>query len=84
MGIQRENGYSASVEAFLAVGDLLIRVARTSRDFLTLSQPCEFPPGTEGELVVSVDGHREARGITLNEGVAQGQRVVPYRVTVPF
>lgn len=29
MGIQRDNGYSATVEAFLVVGESMIRLAKT-------------------------------------------------------
>lgn len=84
MGIQRENGYSATVQAFLSVGDLVIRLAKTGRTTLTFAESCELPPGTEGELVVYVDGHADTRGICLLDGLAIGQRVAGYTVTTPF
>ena len=84
MGIQRENGYSATVQAFLSVGDLMIRLAKTGRSSLTFADLCELPPGTEGQLVVCVDGHEDTRGICILDGLAYGQRVAAYSVTTPF
>ncbi|MCC6491992.1 MAG: hypothetical protein IT424_03115 [Pirellulales bacterium] len=75
MGIQRENGYSASVEAFLSIGALSVRLAKVGRDTLAFAEPCEFPPGTEGDIVVSIDGHRRSRRVVLADGVAAGERV---------
>ncbi|BBO30835.1 hypothetical protein [Lacipirellula parvula] len=84
MGIQRDNGYSATVQAFLAVGESMIRLAKTGRTTLTFAEACELPPGTEGELVVCVDGHRDTRGVVLLDGLTLGQRVAAYAVTAPF
>ncbi|MBA3481962.1 MAG: hypothetical protein H0T51_09120 [Pirellulales bacterium] len=84
MGMQRENGYSASVEAFLVVGGQHISVAKTGRDTVTLVEPCDLPPGTECDLVMIVDGHRESRAVVLDEGAIRDQREVYYSVAVPF
>jgi hypothetical protein len=83
MGIQRENGYSASVEAFLVLGEQHISVAKTGRDTVTLVEPCDLPPGTEGELVMIVDGHRESRAVVLDDGANRERREVRYSVAVP-
>jgi hypothetical protein len=84
MGIQRENGYSASVEAFLAFGERRLSVAKTGRDSVVLVEPCELPRGTECELVTIVDGRRNSRSIVLDEGAISGRREVRYSVAVPF
>lgn len=84
MGIQRENGYSASVEAFLIVGEQHIRLAKTGPDKIVLVEPRELPPGTEGGLVIIVDGHRDSRAVVLDEGASREQREVRYSVAVPF
>lgn len=84
MGIQRDNGYSATVEAFLEVGESKIRLAKTGRTTLAFAEACELPPGTEGELVVCVDGHCDTRSVVLLDGLMPGQRVAAYAVTVPF
>jgi len=84
MGVQRENGYSASVEAFLDVAGQHIRLAKTGPDEITFVEPCELPLGTEGELVIIVDGDRDSRSVVLNEGAALGSREVRYSVAVPF
>lgn len=78
MGIQRGNGYSASVEAFLAVGESKIRLAKTGRTTIAFAEACELPPGTEGELVVCVDGHCDTRSVVLPDGLPLGQRVATY------
>jgi hypothetical protein len=84
MGIQRENGYSASVEAFLVVEDQHIRLAKTGPDKVVVVEPCELPPGTEGELVIIVDGHRDSQAVVLDEGAMSARHEVRYSVAVPF
>jgi len=84
MGIQRDNGYSASVEAFLVIGEQHFSVAKTGRDAVVLAEPCALPPGTEGELVMIVDGHRESRAVVLDDGAINGRREVRYSLAVPF
>ena len=84
MGIQRENGYSASVEAYLAVGERRLSVAKTGRDSVVLVEACELSPGTECELVTIVDGRRNSRSVVLDDGAAIGRREVRYSVAVPF
>jgi hypothetical protein len=84
MGIQRENGYSSSVKAFLAIKDRRIRIAKVGKGTLTFARPVELPPGTEGTMVVSVDDHRTTRKVSLDDGACFGQRTVRYRELVPF
>jgi len=84
MGIQRENGYSATVEAFLVVADQHIRLAKTGPDEITLVEPCELPPGAEGELVIIVDGHSDSQTVVLDDGAIRGRQEVRYSVAVPF
>jgi hypothetical protein len=84
MGIQRENGYSASVEAFLVVAQQQFTVAKTGRDTFTLVEPCELAPGTEGELIMIVDGHRTSRAVVLDDGAISGRREVRYTAAVPY
>jgi hypothetical protein len=84
MGIQRENGYSASVEAFLIVADQHIRLAKTGPEKIVLVEPCELPPGTTGELEIIVDGHRDSRSVVLDEGATSGGREVRHSVAVPY
>jgi hypothetical protein len=84
MGIQRENGYSASVEAFLVVGDQHIRLAKTGPEKVVLVEPCELAPGTKGELVIIIDGHRDSRSVVLDEGAMSAQQEVRYSAAVPF
>jgi hypothetical protein len=84
MGVQRENGYSASVEGFLVVSGTKYRLAKTNGVTLVLSEPCVLPPGSEVELVIIVDGNSDSKQIVLPDGVLPGQARIPYQVTVPF
>jgi hypothetical protein len=84
MGIQRENGYSASVEAFLVIGEQRLSVAKTGRDSVVLVEPCELPKGTKCELVTLVDGRRNSRSVVLVEGANIMRREVRYSAAVPF
>ena len=84
MGIQRENGYSAAVVAYLKVGSLRVYIAKMNGEYLTLAEACEVAPETEAELHVIVDEKKTTRTILLNDGVVAGQRVVRYSVLAPF
>lgn len=84
MGIRRENGYSASVAAYLSVGGQRVQVAKLNRDYLTLADACELAPETEAQLNIIIDEKKSIRTILLNDGVAAGQREVRYSVLAPF
>lgn len=84
MGISRENGYSASVEGFLVVGDVRYRLAKTNGETFTLAESCEVAPLTEAEMLIIVDGDADSQRIVLPDGIAQGQTCVAYQRAVPF
>ena len=84
MGIRRENGYSASVAAYLSVGGRRVDIAKMNRDYLTLADACELAPETEAQLIIVVDDQKSTQMITLVEGVSAGQREVRYSVLAPF
>jgi hypothetical protein len=85
MGIQRNNGYSAHVEGFFVVSDTArTRLAKTNEVEFTPAEPCEFAPGTIGELQVSVDGDVHSRLVVLPDGAAVGQATVRYEMAAPF
>jgi hypothetical protein len=84
MGLNRENGYSASVEGFLVVEGTRFRLAKTNGVNFVLVESCELAPGTDGELLIIVDGNADAKRITLPNGVKAGQSLVRYDEYVPF
>ena len=84
MGIRRENGYSASVAAYLSVAGQHVQVAKMNRDYLILADACELAPNTEAQLNVVIDEKKSTRMISLSDGVAAGQREVRYSVLAPF
>jgi hypothetical protein len=84
MGIQRENGYSASVEGFFVLNGNRLRLAKTNGRAFVLAEPSEFAPGTAGELLVIVDGQEDSRRVMLPDGAVSGQTLVNYTVVAPF
>ena len=84
MGIQRENGYSAFVEAYLVVDDTRVRLAKTNCCTVTLAEPYELSPGTVGDLVVIVDDEEQSKAVLLPNGSVLGQTIVDYIATAPF
>ncbi len=84
MGRYHADGYSADVEGYFVVGDRRYRLAKTNDIRFVLAEPCELPPGIEGELLIIIDGNASSRMVTLPTGVAQGQIAVEYTVAAPF
>ena len=84
MGIQREHGYSADVEGFFVVGTDRFRLAKSNGTRFVLAEPCEVPPGTEGDLLVIVDGRASSQRVVIKDGVIHGQISVGYDVLAPF
>ena len=84
MGVYRQNGYSADVEAFFVVGDERFRLAKSNACTFVLAESCELPPDTEGDLLTIIDGQRDSRRVVIPDGVVKGQTAVGYTVLVPF
>ncbi len=84
MGRYHADGYSADVEGYLVVDGQRIVLGKTNSRQLFLAEPCELPPGTEGELLIIIDGNASSRLVTLPSGVVQGQIAVEYTVAAPF
>jgi hypothetical protein len=76
--------HSASVAAYLIIGNQRVQVAKLNRDYLTLADACELAPETEAQLNVVIDEKKSTRIIVLNDGVAAGQREARYSVLAPF
>lgn len=84
MGIHHRYGYSAEVEAFFVVAGERFRVAKTNHEQISSNEWCNIPPGTEGDLLVIIDGNARSRRVVLPEGVEPGQTTVKYTVAAPF
>jgi hypothetical protein len=84
MGVRRENGYSASVAAYLTVGGQRVQVAKINRDYLTLADTCELAPETEAQLNIIIDEKKSTQMVLLCDGAAGSQRLVRYSVLAPF
>ena len=84
MGINREHGYSATVEGFFVLDGERIRLAKTNGKQFVLAESRDLPAGATGELLVIVDGQKDSRLVTLPTGAIKGQALVDYRVSTPF
>jgi len=84
MGIQRKNGYSATVTGFFGVGGDRYPLAKTNGKTFVLAKPASLPPGTQGRLVVIIDGDANSRLVELPDGALEGTATVNYTVLAPF
>ena len=84
MGVHRENGYSASIEAFLIIDGHRFALAKTNEAEFYLAESCESPPNTDAEMLIVIDGASDTQRVTLPDGIVLGQCCVRYEVAVPF
>jgi hypothetical protein len=84
MGIHHKHGYSADVKGFFVCEHARIRLAKTNGCTFVVADPCELSPGTEGDLVIVVDGNTSSRRVVIDDGIMLGQKMVGYRVAAPF
>jgi hypothetical protein len=68
MGTTWTDGFSAHVDLFLLVDGERLDVAQVGPSSFIFSKPVELPPGTEGELVISVDGVETKSQVLLQHG----------------
>ena len=79
MGKQwNDGGYSTDVDLYLQVGERKLRIAQIGPDAFILRDECEFPPGTEGTIVIKVDGDERKIHAFLQNGVVRGATEVQY------
>lgn len=86
MGIyHQEGGYSATIEAFVKVGEYTLRLAKTNGVTFSLSEPSpvSLSSETRAQLTIIVDGAGDSKFITLRDGLSVGQTLVKYD-EVPF
>jgi hypothetical protein len=74
----KDGGYSSDVSIQLRVADKALRIAQIGPKSFILRDTCEFPPGTEGTIVITVDGDERKIHAFLQNGVTNGTREVQY------
>ncbi len=84
MGTHHKDGYSAEVQGFFVVGQDHLRLAKTNGRAFVLAESRRLLAGTEGDLLVIVDGVKSSRRVAVVEDVPLGQSTVKYAVTAPF
>ena len=62
----------------LRVNGRILDVGQVGHKFLVLAEPCDVPPGTEGELVVTVDDKETVQRVVLYDGIRHAATVVPF------
>jgi hypothetical protein len=84
MGIARKDGYSATVEGFFVYNGTRVRLAKTDHETVYFAEPCELPPGIQGELLFIVDGSESRKPVRLPEGTVADQSFASYEtVAIP-
>ncbi|HEX4146901.1 MAG TPA: hypothetical protein VHY91_25615 [Pirellulales bacterium] len=79
MGKRWKDGYSASVELYVLVGDKRFGVAQVGPSFFVLKdQEVAIPPGTDGRLVIIIDGREKSYPIFMQRGALAGCDEVAY------
>lgn len=73
-----DGGYSSEVECHIQVADKALRIAQIGPKSFILRDGCELPPGTEGTIVITVDGDERKIHAFLQNGVARGVNEVEY------
>jgi hypothetical protein len=71
--------YSATVDLRLRVNGRILDVGQVGHKFLILAEPCEVPPGTEADLIVTVDGKETVQRVELHEGITRHSNLVSFR-----
>jgi hypothetical protein len=74
----KDGGYSSEVEIYLQIADKSLRIAQIGPNSFILRDHCEFPPGTEGTIVIKVDGRERKVHAFLQDGVMMGVEEVAY------
>jgi hypothetical protein len=61
-------GHSPEIDLNLIVNDQRLPLNQVGVDFLMLRSPCEIPPRTKGQVVVTIDGRSNVRDIMVIDG----------------
>jgi len=73
-----DGGYSSEVELSLQIADKTMRIAQIGPKSFILRDACEYPPGTEGTIVIKVDDRERKVHAFLQNGVTSGVDEVEY------
>lgn len=76
---RQPHDYSATVDLRLRVNGRILDVGQVGHKFLILAEASEVPPGTEAELVITVDGKESVRRVVLQEGIASHSNVIRFQ-----
>lgn len=79
MGHQwNDGGYSSEVDAYVLLGDKKLQIAQIGPKSFILRDHCDISPGTEGTIVISVDGRERKIHAILQNGAVNGFQEVQY------
>ena len=79
MIVRQPYDYSATVDLRLRINGRILDVGQVGHKFLILAESYEVPPGTEGELIVIVDGEESVHRVNLPEGIKSYSQLVSFR-----
>jgi hypothetical protein len=70
MGNAWQDGYSAHVDLYLLIDGEQIGVSQVGPGWFILQDDRHLPPGSEGELVVAIDGSEKRQHVFLHHGAS--------------
>ena len=71
-------GYSATVDAWLLVGNHKLFVKRVGGGMLMVKDPQPVPAATPATVVLSIDGREQSMAIVLDQGIVPGVEAITY------
>ena len=78
MGKRWSDGYSADVEIYLMIDGRRYDVAQVSGKSLFLRDHHQILPGTNAELVMRIDDHKQSEKVVLQAGTKSDELAVNY------
>lgn len=67
---RRPHDYSATVDLRLRVNGRILDVGQVGHKFLILNEKWEVAPGTDADVIITVDGRESVHPVVLHEGIS--------------
>jgi len=72
------SNYSPNIRIYLEVDQQIIRLSDVLYNSATLYEEVEVAPGTRAQLVMEIDGDRQAQDVSLESGISRGDTKISF------
>ncbi|MCI5065377.1 hypothetical protein MRY87_06600 [bacterium] len=72
------SNYSPNIRIYLELDQQIIRLSDVLYNSATLYEEVEVAPGARGQLVMEVDGNRQAQDVSLDNGISRGDTKISF------